>query len=203
MMNRRGFGKGVLGTALALGATGLSGRPAVAGQTRIEPELRDGLYHQTWFLNSFLDLGDDLAESVAQGKRFVIFWEQKGCPYCRETHLVNFAKPEINAYIRNNFNILQLNLWGSRQVTDFDGQEMEERALARKWRIMYTPTVMFMDESPEKVAGRKGSEAEVVRMPGYFKPFHFISMFEYVKENAYETQQFQIFIQAKAKRLRA
>ncbi len=204
MMNRRSFGRGVLGTALVLGATGSSGRPVGAAQTRIEPELGDdGLYHQSWFLDSFLDLGDDLAESQAQGKRFVVLWEQKGCPYCRETHLVNFANPEINAYIRKNFNILQLDLWGSRQVTDFDGEEMEERALARKWRIMYTPTMMFMDESPEQVAGRKGSEAEVVRMPGYFKPFHFISMFEFVKEKAYQTQQFQKYIQAKAERMRA
>ena len=63
MMDQRSFAKGVVGTALVLGAAGLSGRPLGAGQTRIEPELSDdGLYHQSWFLDSFLDLGDDLAE---------------------------------------------------------------------------------------------------------------------------------------------
>ena len=31
-------------------------------------------------------------------------------------------------------------------------------------------------------------------MPGYFKPFHFITMFEYVYERAYERVDFQAFL---------
>ncbi len=199
MIRRREFNVGILASGLALAA-----RRSVAEEARIEPILGDdGLYHQPWFLNSFLDLKEDLAEASAAGKRFAIIWEQRGCPYCRETHLVNFAKPEINRFIRENFVMLQLNLWGSREVTDFDGETMEERALARKWGVMYTPTIMFMEESVDKVAGRSGKDAEVVRMPGYFKPFHFISMFEYVKDRAYTSTHFQKYIQDKAERLRA
>ncbi len=199
MIDRRTFGIAALAAGLALAT-----RRAAAQGARIEPVLGDdGFYRQSWFLNSFLVLGDDLAEAGAEGKRFAVIWEQRGCPYCRETHLVNFARPEINKYVRENFDILQLDLWGSREVTDFDGEALEERALARKWGIMFTPTLMFFEESVEKVAGRSGRDAEVVRMPGYFKPFHFISMFEYVSEGAYATEHFQRYIQAKADRLRA
>ena len=53
----------------------------------------DGLYKQLWFLESFLDLADDLEGARKEGKRFVIMWELRGCPYCKETHLVNFAQP--------------------------------------------------------------------------------------------------------------
>ena len=40
-----------------------------------------------------------------------------------------------------------------------------------------------------------------MRMPGYFKPFHFVSMFEYVKDNAPGKVPFQRYLQDKFKRL--
>src|SRR6266567_478276 len=81
----------------------------------------DGLYKQPWFLESFLELGDDLDGASKAGKRFAVMWELRGCPYCKETHLVNFADPKIEDYIKTNFEVLQLNIIGSRKVTDFDG----------------------------------------------------------------------------------
>ena len=35
------------------------------------------------------------------------------------------ANPEIAGYVSSNFGVLQLNMWGSRTVTDFDGEELE------------------------------------------------------------------------------
>jgi thioredoxin-related protein len=203
MLDRRQFAMAALAAGLTGGLAATAGR-ANAAQDRIEPILGDdGMYHQPWFLNSFLDLEEDLAEAAEAGKRFAVIWEQRGCPYCRETHMVNFARPDINRYVRDNFAVMQLDLWGSREVTDFDGEAMEERALARKWGIVFTPTIMFFADSVDKVAGKTGAQAEVVRMPGYFKPFHFMTMFEYVKESAYERQHFQKYLQAKGDRLRA
>lgn len=199
MISRRQFGVMATGAALGVAATG----HAAERKDRVAPELSDdGLYYQKWFVNSFLDLQEDLTEAQQEGKRLAIIWEQKGCPYCKETHLVNLGIPKINEYVRDNFAVLQLNLWGSREVTDFDGQALEERKLARKWGITFTPTIMFMEESVEKVAGRPGNKVEVARMPGYFKPFHFINMFQYVKEKAYSKQHFQKYIQEKAERMR-
>ncbi len=204
MIDRRAFNRRLV-TGLALAAALLlTGTGMAAEKARIEPVMGDdGLYHQPWFLESFLDLREDLVEATEKGKRLVIFWEQKGCPYCRETHLVNLADPDTNKYIRGNFVILQLNLWGAREITDFDGKAMEERALARKWGIMFTPTIIFMDDDVKAAAGKSGDKLEVVRMPGYFKPFHFVSMFEYVKAKAYKNQHFQKFLQAKANKMRA
>ena len=72
----------------------------------------DGLYKQPWFLESFLDLTDDLEGARKEGKRFVIMWELRGCPYCKETHLVNFAQSRISDYVKANFEVLQLNIIG-------------------------------------------------------------------------------------------
>ena len=74
-------------------------------------------------------------------------WELRGCPYCRETHLVNFARPDIEDYVKANFEILQLNIIGARKVTDFDGSEISEKALAAKYGVRFTPTFQFFPES--------------------------------------------------------
>ena len=154
----------------------------------------DGLYTQPWFLQSFLDIGEDLEETAAQGKRFAIMWELKGCPYCRETHFVNFADPEIRAYVRENFVILQLDFLGARMVTDFDGEELAERDLRQKYGVRYTPTFQFFPASRAEIGGAAGSEVEVARMQGYFQPEHFLAMFQYVREKAYEDMSFKSYL---------
>ena len=117
----------------------------------------DGLYHQDWFVESFLDLRDDIQEAADEGKHFAILWEQRGCPYCKEMHRVNFAKPEIRKYLKANFNILQLDLWGPRKVTDLDGKEMGERELAQRWRVNFTPTMNFFPIDTGKSLGKIGA----------------------------------------------
>lgn len=189
--------------------TGLAATSAMAvlGSPRLQaaktPEIGDnGLHTQKWFLESFLDLGDDHSELAEQNKHLAVIFEQRGCPYCRELHRVNFAREEIVIYLKENFGVIQLDLWGSRAVTDFDGKEMEERALARRWRAMFTPTMVFFPKEPALVKGKKGVDSEIFRMPGYFKPFHFMSMLEFVNEGHYRTSHFQRYLQDKFAELR-
>src|SRR5579859_3581420 len=89
----------------------------------------DGFYREDWFLDSFLDLSDDLKNTAAAGKQLAVMWEQRGCPYCKDTHLINFARKDIETYIRDHFEILELDLHGSRVVTDFDGKQIGEKQL--------------------------------------------------------------------------
>ncbi|KUO55352.1 MAG: hypothetical protein APF80_05010 [Alphaproteobacteria bacterium BRH_c36] len=148
----------------------------------------DGLHTQPWFHTSFLDLREDAVEAHAAGKSLAVFWEQKGCPYCAEMHRVNLANKEISDYIREHFIVLQLNLYGARGVTDFDGKEMEERQLARRWKVNFTPTISYFPKDPAVSDGKVGSDAEVWRLTGFWKPFHFLSSFRYVATGAYERE---------------
>ena len=84
-------------------------------------------------------------------------WELKGCPYCKETHFVNFAQPRISDYIHDNFEVLQLNIIGSRKVTDFDGKEIGEKELAAKYGVRFTPTFQFFRESAGRPQGAAAS----------------------------------------------
>ncbi len=179
----------VLASALAVPAL-LLARPGRAEAVLGE----DGLYHESWFLQSFLDLRDDLQTTASAGKRLAIMWELRGCPYCRETHLVNLADKTIATYIRANFEVLQLDLLGLRQVTDFDGQVLAEKELAQKYSIRFTPTFQFFPPTAAGLEQKAPMAREVARAPGYLKPEHFLAMFRFVRDKGYETGSFRDYI---------
>lgn len=151
-----------------------------------------GLYHEDWFLESFLDMREDFAQAKANGKRFVIIWEQKGCPYCKDLHSQTLSQDNIKSYMQDNFVVVQLNIWGDRDVTDFAGEEMSEKDFAAKMGIAFTPTVQFLHED---IGNKTGMAVEAARLPGFFRPFHFKAMLNYVNEKMYETDKpFQRYI---------
>ena len=181
----------------------IAGSAAVAAASLLGPAARaeavltdDGLYRQPWFLESFLELADDLDGATKAGKRFAIMWELRGCPYCRETHLVNFARADIEDYIKANFDVLQLNIIGPRKVTDFDGAEMSEKALAAKYGVRFTPTFQFFPESATGLREKAPDKREVARAPGYLLPDDFLALFRYVREKGYETRSFRDYLRS-------
>jgi len=200
MQTRRGFSKRLLAAGTTL-ASGLAGSwfpvPARAGEKDLSTvEKSGGHYRQTWFLSSFLDMNEDLTMAAENGKRLAVIFELEGCPYCRETHLVNFADPEIRGYIRENFEMVQIDMKGSAEVTDFDGETLSESKLRKKWGIRFSPTIIFLGEPPAQGTAAGIKDLEVSRMQGYFRPNYFVSMFRYVREKAYESQAFPAYVKA-------
>jgi len=191
MITRRTFALGLLAAGAAAPI-----HPAPAAAEALMTD--DGLHTQPWFLQSFLYLHDDLAEAQAAGKRFAIVWEQRGCIYCRDMHVVNFAVPEVERYVRDHFTILSLNLHGARKVTDFDGEELEERKLARKYGIVFTPTIQFFPEPDQMPKGKHTVETEVFRQRGLLKPPEFLAMFRFVREKAYDATRFDEYLKRAA-----
>lgn len=172
--------------ALGAGALALRAAPSFAKATLGD----DGIYHMDWYLESFLDLNEDLAGATAKGKRFAILWGLKGCPACKRMHEVHMLDPKIETYIRDNFEILHLNHIGSREVTDFDGRKRSEKAFGEAYGIRFTPTVQFFPETTDGLAAKSGQAREVARMPGLLEPAEFLAMFRYVREKGYETATF-------------
>lgn len=194
MLSRRRF------IALA-GATATSGWPmpagaAPSGAAPVPDE--SGLYQLPWFLDSFLDLTEDLAQAKADGKRFVILWGLKGCPYCRELHTVTLADPAVERYLRENFAVLHLNHIGSREVTDFDGTKLGEKAFGERYAIRFTPTLQFFPETADGLKAKAPQAREVARIPGFLKPEPFLAMARYVREKGYETGTFQEWVKKRS-----
>ena len=160
----------------------------------------DGLHKTAWMRDTFKDLNEDLAEANAEGKRLVLMFEQRGCIYCTEMHEKTFPDPRVTKIIEDNYFVVQLNLHGDIEVTDFDGEVLTEKEAARKWGILFTPTIMFL---PEEVAGDKPAPAEAVAtMPGAFGPGTTLDMFTWVSEKRYLDQSEEDFQRYHARMIR-
>jgi thioredoxin-related protein len=154
----------------------------------------DGLYRQPWFIDSFLELAEDLDAAADKGKRLAVMWELKGCPYCRDTHLINFARPDIESYVKERFDVLQLNIIGAREVTDFDGEKLGEKQMAAKYGLRGTPVFQFFPERSTGLGARPPREREVLRSFGYQPPDEFKRMFVFVAERIYERMSFRDYL---------
>jgi thioredoxin-related protein len=183
MLSRRTLMTAGAGQVLATGL--LAAGPARAAAVMTD----DGYYREDWFLDSFLELADDRRSAAAAGRQFAVVWEQRGCPYCRDMHLINFADGSIEAYVRAHFDVLELNLHGSRIVTDFDGEQLGERQLAAKYAVRGTPTIQFFSDRGDlaaELASTAPQDREVHRIRGYLPPKGFLAMFTFAGEHGYE-----------------
>lgn len=174
-----------------IAAVALAAAPAMAAELG-----DDGLHKATWLRETFKDLREDLSEANAEGKRLAVIVEQRGCIYCKKMHEEVFSDPKIDAYLRENFFFVRINMFGDVDVTDFDGETLPEKEMARKWGLMFTPTMMFLPQDiPE---GKPASQAAVAAMPGAFGKGTTLAILTSVRDEVYLTDEpFQKYVAAR------
>lgn len=147
----------------------------------------DGLHKAPWMRETFKDLSEDLQEATAEGKRLMVLIEQRGCIYCTKMHEEVFARPEIEAYIEENYFVLQINMFGDIEVTDFDGTTLAEKDMVRRWGALFTPSLMFF---PQEVPGdQTAAQAAVANMPGAFGRHTTLNLLTWVVEKGYDSDE--------------
>lgn len=160
---------------------------AMAGPAPAVELGEDGLHKEDWFQLTFRDVGEDIRSAAKDGKRLVLVFEQRGCIYCKKMHEELLADPEVRDYIKANFNVVQYNLFGDEGVTDLDGETLTEKEAARRWGVVFTPTILFMPEEPP--ASATAGAAAVASMPGLFGKYTFLHMFEWVRTKGYAGEE--------------
>lgn len=162
----------------------------------------DGLHKEDWFSLSFRDIREDMDAARAEGKGLVLVFEQRGCIYCAKMHEEILSDGEVRDFIRSNFKVVQYNLFGSEEVTDLDGKALVEKTAARRWSVVFTPTLIFLPETAPD--GMTVAQAAVATMPGAFGKQTFLHMFQWVHEKGYETDEhFQKYHARKLDEMRA
>ena len=161
----------------------------------------NGLYSQPWFAQSFLDLGEELQLAADEKKQLVLLYEQEGCPYCKELHKVNLKHPGIASFMKAHFRVVQLDIRGSREVTDFQGKTVSEKEFARQWQVHFTPTLSFFPADPSSVMGKSGKQAEAFRLTGFWKVFHFETVLRFVHSGAYKKDSLQDFLNKRIEKM--
>jgi thioredoxin-related protein len=137
-----------------------------------------------WFKMSFLDLKDDLKEANAHGRQIMLFLHLEECPYCARMLNENFREGESKEFIERHFDVIGIDIRGSRTVNWFDGHEYTELTLAKMLKVYATPTIIFID--PE---GRTA-----LRLDGFRKRQAFRQALDYVQQKAYRQESLTSFI---------
>lgn len=154
-----------------------------ASTAKTQGKVTGGQNHRVpdWFKDSFLDLKEDASEAAAEGKHTMIFFDLAGCPYCARM-MAESVEPQ-RALIEPFFDSIGLDVKGSRMVS-LDGEnEMEERQLASKLRVRFTPTIIFLDEAAKPV----------FRINGFWNPGQFRIALNYVKTKSYKKMKIAAF----------
>ncbi len=157
----------VIFTVLLLSANVFSATEGSLNKGMINP----GFYEKpTWFKDSFLELQADLNDANDQGRKIILYFHQDGCPYCKKLLDDNFTRKDIVSKMSQKFDLLEINMWGDKTVTSLTGEELAEKEFAKKMKIMFTPTLIVLDD--------KGNEQ--FRMNGYYAPDKFSAALDYV-----------------------
>ena len=143
-----------------------------AAPTGLQPGMVNPGFHEQpdWFKQSFLDIREDVAEAADNGRRVLLYFYQDGCPYCKKLLETNFSLRDIVERTRRYFDVIAVNMWGDREVTDFDGNSITEKQFAGNLKVMFTPTLLFLNEQGKVV----------MRLNGYYPPHKFGTVIDYV-----------------------
>lgn len=147
-------------------------------------------YHEkpAWFKASFLDMREDVTEAAKSGKRVMLYFYQDGCPYCARLLDTNFAQRDISEATQKYFDVIAINMWGALEVTDLDGKETSEKDFSSELKVMFTPTLLFLDKQGKVL----------MRLNGYYPPHKFAAVIDYVGQHKEKEISFRDFWKARS-----
>ncbi|KUJ76155.1 thioredoxin [Ruegeria marisrubri] len=160
----------------------------------------DGLHKAAWMRETFKDLGEDFAEAQSEGKRLMLLVEQRGCLYCKDMHENTFTDPRVLKLLEETYFPIQINLHGDTEVVDMDGEVLTEKEAARRWGVLFTPTMIFLPVEPDPE--RSAAEQAVAIMPGAFAAGTTLDLLTWVAEERYLDQSEEDFQRYHARMIR-
>ncbi|CAA6818973.1 MAG: Thioredoxin [uncultured Thiotrichaceae bacterium] len=150
------------------------------------PKERNNQYPD-WFSMSFLNLQEDLASANKAGKKgLIVYFGQKDCGYCKALLEINWGKEQdIVDYTRKHFEVVAIDIWGSREITNIDGNHMTEREFAEQEETDFTPTLIFYTNDGK----------ESLRLRGFHPPYQMQAAMEYIAEGFHEKETLATYME--------
>lgn len=94
----------------------------------------------------------DAREAAHPGAVFVVLFSLPGCHYCEEVrshYLAPLARDTAN---RGRLVIREIDMNSTRALTDFEGASTTQAAFAKRLKVQFAPTVLFLDARGQQVA---------------------------------------------------
>ncbi len=155
------------------------------------PAARTGAYYgamtteyPAWFKASFLNIGEDIDEARQKGKRVILLFTQDGCPYCSALVERNLSQREIEATMKEKFDVVAINIWGDREVVGLDRKPYTEKTYSAALKVQFTPSLMFFDEAGNTI----------LRLNGYVPPARMQAALDWAAGRQEKTVAFRDFV---------
>jgi len=130
------------------------------------------------------DVKDDLAAAKGEKKTLMIYFWQKGCPYCGKMEKHVFTDSRVRKKIKKEIYMLEMNIFGAREITDFKGKSTNEKKFAGSQGVIFTPTIIFYNSRGKRV----------FHTYGYWQKSHFLAALYYVRHKIYKKKKFEPFL---------
>lgn len=133
--------------------------------------------YRFFFEQSLGDLTEELEIAREEGKRALfVFFEMDECPFCHRMKQAVLSQPEVQAYFKQHFHSLTIDIEGDVEIVDFAGEDTTQKEFARSQRVRATPLMAFFDLEGERIFKYVGATAGVDE---------FLWMGEYIAEEIY------------------
>lgn len=127
-------------------------------------DARERLEYPEWFAQSFYDLPGDLDDAVARGKRGIaLFFSAETCLHCVAMARSTFQDPEVVRRFSGHFDVIAVDVFSDVEMVGLDGEMYRARELSEHERATFTPTLLFIDGSGDRMLRFVGF-ADVTRM---------------------------------------
>ncbi|MBC8494031.1 MAG: thioredoxin fold domain-containing protein [Candidatus Thioglobus sp.] len=137
-----------------------------------------------WFKATFMDFSEDLEEAADEGKHVMIYFHQDGCPYCAKLVQDNFHDKKLVAKLQKNFDTIETNMWGDRELVDWQGNELTEKEFSTQMKIQFTPTLVFLNPKGETL----------LRLNGYQSIEKMHATLDYIANKTYLKQTYASYL---------
>lgn len=154
---------------------------ALGGMAQAE-EWRDPNLH--FFTQSFGDFSEELATAKNDGKKAVlIMFEMDECPFCHRMRQTVLSRPDVQAYFKEHFLMLHVDIEGDVEITDFQGNPTTMKDFSVVNRVRATPVFQFF--------GLDGNPMRRGRYTGATRDYQeFILLGRYIAEGISEEMPF-------------
>jgi thioredoxin-related protein len=134
------------------------------------------VYASDFFDLSEDDLKEDLKVAKEDGKKgIMLFFTMENCPYCERMKKHTFADEKVISLIKDNFLVFEIDIYGSIEIKDFDGEKSTHKEFAEISGAYATPTVSFFDLNGKNLVTQVGmlNETQMLIMGDYVINGHY------------------------------
>lgn len=139
--------------------------------------------YKYFFDETWGDFSEELDIARDKGKKAIlIFFEMDECPFCHRMKETVLNQPEVQAYFKEHFINISVDIEGDVEITDFQGQQMKQKDFAFKInRVRATPVFAFYNLDGERIVRYTGATNGVEE---------FMWLGEYVVNGEYKNMPF-------------